>query len=158
MPAEEGKKAPEFSLDASTGEKIALKDFRGKKWVALYFYPKDETSGCTAEACDFRDQTKAFEKLGAVVLGVSPDPIKSHDKFIKKHGLTFPLLADTEKKTCEAYGVWIEKSMYGRKYMGVDRSTFLISPEGKIAKAWRKVKVPKHVDEVLAALKQSQTG
>ena len=154
MPAQEGKKAPPFNLETSTGKKIALKDFKDKKWVVLYFYPKDMTSGCTAESCDFRDRNAERRKLGAATLGVSPDGLKSHAKFIEKHGLNFPLLADESKKVCEAYAVWVQKSMYGRKYMGVERSTFLIDKSGKIARAWRKVKVPGHVDEVVAALKE----
>jgi peroxiredoxin Q/BCP len=158
MPAEEGKKAPAFTLPASTGGKIALKDFAGKQWVVLYFYPKDNTSGCTKEACDFRDRSGELKKLGAATLGVSPDGLKEHAKFVADHGLNFPLLADEDKTVCEKYGVWVEKSMYGRKYMGVERSTFLIDPSGKIVKAWRKVKVPGHVEEVAAALKSNQTA
>lgn len=154
MPAAEGEKAPAFNLPASTGEKIALRDFADKKWVVLYFYPKDDTPGCTKEACDFRDRSRSLRKLGAVVLGVSPDSLKKHDKFIQKHDLNFPLLADEEKKICEKYGVWVEKSMYGRKYMGVERSTFLISPKGKIAKAWRKVTVTEHGEIVEEALRE----
>jgi peroxiredoxin Q/BCP len=149
----EGKKAPAFALEATDGTKIALKDFAGKQPVVLYFYPKDMTSGCTTEACDFRDNGAALKKLGVAVLGVSPDSVKSHGKFTEKEQLNFPLLADVEKKVAEAYGVWVEKSMYGRKYMGIERSTFLIDKDGKIAKAWRKVKVPGHVAEVLAAAK-----
>lgn len=151
MAAEEGKKAPDFSLDSSTGKKISLKDMRGK-WVVLYFYPKDNTSGCTKEACDFRDRSNELKKRGAVVLGVSPDSLKSHKKFIDNYDLNFPLLADEAKKTLQDYGVWVEKSMYGRKYMGVERSTFLINPEGKIAKAWRKVSVTGHGEAVVKAL------
>lgn len=154
MAAEEGKAAPAISLDASTGKKIALKDFKGKKAVVLYFYPKDDTPGCTTEACDFRDSSARIKKLGAAILGVSPDGVAKHEKFIGKHDLNFPLLADEDKKACQAYGVWKEKSMYGRKYMGVERSTFVIDKKGKIAKAWRKVKVTGHVDEVTAALKE----
>lgn len=151
MAAEEGRKAPEFTLEASTGEKVSLKNYRGK-WVVLYFYPKDDTPGCTKEACDFRDHAAELRKLGAEVLGVSPDGLKRHAKFIEKHGLNFPLLADEETEACKAYGVWVEKSMYGRKYMGVERSTFLINPEGKIAKAWRKVSVTGHGEEVARTL------
>lgn len=156
----EGDKAPDFSLEAfangEAGGKIALKDYKGKNVVVLYFYPKDDTPGCTTEACDFRDRSKEIAKLGAVVIGVSPDDLKKHGKFVAKHELNFPLLADVEKKVCEAYGVWVEKSMYGRKYMGVERSTFIIGKDGKIAKAWRKVSVTdhgKHVVEALKALK-----
>jgi peroxiredoxin Q/BCP len=153
MAAEEGKKAPEFSLESSAGGKTALKDLRGQ-WVVLYFYPKDNTSGCTKEACDFRDRTKELKKLGAAVIGVSPDSLRSHKKFIENYKLNFPLLSDESKKTLQDYGVWVEKSMYGRKYMGVERSTFLIDPEGKIAKAWRKVSVTGHGEEVAKALKE----
>lgn len=156
MAAEEGKKAPAFALESSTGGKIALKDFKDKNWVALYFYPKDDTSGCTREACDFRDLTAEFEKAGAVILGVSPDDLKRHGKFTEKYGLTFPLLSDPEHIACQSYGVWVEKSMYGRKYMGVERSTFLIDPAGKIVKAWRKVSVPGHGEAVLEELKRSR--
>lgn len=154
MAAEEGKKAPAFNAQASTGKKIALKDYKDKKWVVLYFYPKDMTSGCTVEACDFRDNAAPLKKLGGAVLGVSPDDLKSHAKFVEKHQLNFPLLADEDKKVCQAYGVWVQKSMYGRKYMGVERSTFLIDKKGKIARAWRKVKVAGHVEAVAAALKE----
>ncbi len=153
MSAEQGKEAPDFNLEASTGGKVSLKQFKGR-WVALYFYPKDDTSGCTKEACDFRDNLKSLEKLGAVVLGVSPDDLKRHGKFSEKYSLNFPLLADPEKKTLEAYGVWVQKSMYGRKYMGVERSTFLIDPAGKIVKAWRKLSVTGHVAEVAAELEK----
>lgn len=154
MSAEEGQKAPPFELEASTGKKIALKDFAGKNHVVLYFYPKDDTPGCTTESCDFRDRQADLKKLGAVILGVSPDDLKSHGKFVAKHDLNFPLLADPEKKVLQAYDVWKQKSMYGRKYMGVERSTFLIGKDGKIAKAWRKVSVTGHGDEVEAALKE----
>ncbi|MBI1783756.1 thioredoxin-dependent thiol peroxidase [Candidatus Sumerlaeota bacterium] len=158
MAAEEGKKAPEFALEASTGEKISLKDFKQKSAVVLYFYPKDDTPGCTKEACDFRDQNTKIKKLGAVILGVSPDDLKKHAKFSGKFDLNFPLLSDIEKKVCQDYGVWVEKSMYGRKYMGVERSTFLIGKDGKIAKAWRKVSVTGHAEEVIAALKELNHG
>ena len=154
MPAEEGKKAPAFSLPSTEGRKIALKDFAGRSTVVLYFYPKDNTSGCTREACAFRDASAELKRLGAVVLGVSPDPVTSHNKFIEKHGLNFPLLADEDKKVCEHYGVWVEKSMYGRNYMGVERSTFVIDQGGKIFRAWRKVKIPGHDGQVLAAVQE----
>jgi peroxiredoxin Q/BCP len=153
MKADIGKKAPAFKLPATDGSTIALKDLAGKP-VVLYFYPKDMTSGCTVEACDFRDASAQLKKLGAVVLGVSPDPVKKHVKFTEKEKLNFPLLADEDHKVCEAYEVWKEKSMYGVKYMGVERSTFLIDKDGKLAKEWRKVKVEGHVAEVLAALKE----
>jgi peroxiredoxin Q/BCP len=152
MAAEEGKKAPAFNLPASGGGKVALKEALAQGPVVLYFYPKDMTSGCTAEACGFRDAMGDLRKLGAVVLGVSPDSVESHEKFIAKEKLNFQLLADTDKKVSEAYGVWVEKSMYGRKYMGVERATFLIGRDGRIARAWRKVKVPGHVAEVAAAV------
>jgi peroxiredoxin Q/BCP len=147
-----GSKAPDFTAPTDGGGKVSLKDFKGKT-VVLYFYPKDNTSGCTAEACDFRDTTAQFKKKKAVVLGVSPDSVKSHDNFKSKFDLPFPLLADEDHKIAEKYGVWKEKSMYGRKYMGVDRSTFLIDAEGKVARAWRKVKVSGHAEEVLAAVR-----
>ena len=148
-----GSKAPAFSALDQDGKKISLKDFTGKT-VVLFFYPKDMTPGCTTEACSFRDENAQFTKLGAVVLGVSPDDSKSHTKFIEKHSLNFPLLADTDKKICEAYQVWVEKSMYGKKYMGVERSTFVIGPDGKIAHIFRKVKPETHTAELLAAMKQ----
>ncbi|MDE1976040.1 MAG: thioredoxin-dependent thiol peroxidase [Elusimicrobia bacterium] len=142
-----GDKAPEFSAVDETGATRALSDYKGKT-VVLYFYPKDSTSGCTAEACDFRDRHAAFKKKGAVVLGVSPDSAKSHASFKEKQGLPFPLLVDEDKSLCQAYGVWKEKSMYGRKYMGVERSTFVIGPDGRIKNVWRKVSVPGHVEAV----------
>ncbi len=146
-----GDKAPAFSLKDGEGNKISLSDFKGKTLV-LYFYPKDMTSGCTQESCDFRDAYPKFKKKGAVILGVSRDDEKSHQKFSAKYDLPFPLLADTETKMCEAYGVWKEKSMYGRKYMGIERSTFVIGPDGKIQEIYAKVKVPGHVDAVLGAV------
>jgi thioredoxin-dependent peroxiredoxin len=156
MTLEIGHKAPNFRLPAADQKSISLEDFLGKS-VILYFYPKDMTSGCTAQACDFRDASADLSKLGVVVLGVSPDPIKSQAKFIEKEKLNFPLLSDADHAVSEKYGVWIEKSMYGRKYMGVDRSTFLIGPDGKIARIWRKVKVPGHVAQVLAAARELQS-
>ena len=153
MVAEEGKKAPDFNLPASTGGNVSLDDYAGNQTVVLYFYPKDSTPGCTTEACSFRDNQERVTALGAVVLGVSPDSLKSHVKFIEKYDLNFPLLADEGHAVCEDYGVWTEKTMCGRRYMGVERSTFLIDKSGKIARAWRKVKVDGHTDEVLAALK-----
>ena len=145
-----GTKAPAFNLPTDGGGKLSLSALKGKK-VILYFYPKDDTSGCTREAIDFNGLKEAFAKAGAVVVGVSPDSAASHDKFKKKHGLDFPLIADEEKAMLEAYGVWTEKSMYGRKYMGVERTTLLIGADGKVAQVWNKVKVPGHADEVLAA-------
>jgi thioredoxin-dependent peroxiredoxin len=147
-----GDAAPDFTLPRDGGGRMSLADFKGKTLV-LYFYPKDDTSGCTMEAQDFNRLAGNFAAAGAAVVGASPDPVKSHDKFRDKYELTFPLLADESKDMLEAYGVWVEKSMYGRKYMGVERSTFLIGPDGRIAKAWRKVKVPGHAEEVLAAAK-----
>jgi peroxiredoxin Q/BCP len=145
-----GDAAPNFDLPADGGGRVALADFKGKA-VVLYFYPKDDTSGCTSEAQGFTEAAADFAAAGAVVVGVSPDSAASHDKFKAKYGLNLRLGADVEKTVCEAYGVWVEKSMYGRQYMGVERSTFLIDAKGQIAKAWRKVKVPGHVAEVLAA-------
>lgn len=147
----EGKKAPAFTLPNENGEKISLKDYKGKN-IILYFYPKDMTSGCTQEACDFRDAFPKFENTDAVVLGISKDPIKKHKQFIEKYDLPFSLLSDEEGEICEKYGVWKEKSMYGRKYMGIERSTFIIDKEGKINKIFRKVKVTGHVQEVIKSL------
>jgi peroxiredoxin Q/BCP len=146
------KLAPDFDLATDGGGRIALSDLRGKN-VVVYFYPKDDTSGCTLEAIDFTKSAKAFAKANTVVVGISPDTGKSHDKFKAKHGLGITLAADPEKAAIEAYGVWAEKSMYGRKYMGVERSTFLIDADGRIAREWRKLKVPGHVEEVLEAAK-----
>jgi peroxiredoxin Q/BCP len=148
----EGDKAPDFHLPASNGQSIGLKNIKGKN-VVLYFYPKDDTPGCTVQACGFRDAYIDIEKLGAVVLGISPNNLKSHDKFIEKFNLPFTLLADEEKKMAQDYGVWIEKSMYGKKYMGVARSTFIIDKAGKIAKIFEKVTPKDHEKEVLEALR-----
>lgn len=148
---EVGQTAPEFELNDGAGNRVRLADFRGRK-VVLYFYPKDATPGCTQEACDLRDRHGEIRAAGAVVLGVSPDTEQSHRKFAAKHGLPFPLLADPEHAAAEAYGVWKEKSMYGRTYMGIERSTFLIDEEGRIAAIWPKVKVSGHADAVLAAV------
>jgi thioredoxin-dependent peroxiredoxin len=150
MSVDVGDKAPPFKLPADGGGVISLEDFEGKT-VVLYFYPKDDTSGCTAEACAFRDVLPDFSEVKAQVIGVSRDPVKSHDKFKEKYGLTFPLVSDEDGKVCEAYGTWVEKSMYGRKYMGIERSTFLIDRHGVIRNVWRKVKVPGHAGEVLKA-------
>jgi len=152
MVAEVGQKAPAFTLPAGDGGKISLADYVGKNVVVLYFYPKDMTPGCTTEACNFRDESSAIKKLGAVVLGVSPDSPKSHVRFAEQQRLNFPLLADEDHAVCERYGVWTEKTMAGHKYMGVERSTFLIDKKGAIVRAWRKVKVDGHVPEVLAAI------
>ena len=145
-----GDQAPDFTLQTDGGATLSLKQLRGKA-VILYFYPKDDTSGCTTEACGFRDALPDFSKATATVVGVSRDSAASHDKFKRKHGLTFALAADVEGTVCEAYGTWVEKSMYGRKYMGIERATFLIDGKGAIRQIWRKVKVPGHVAEVLAA-------
>lgn len=146
-----GSKAPAFTLLSDSGEKISLKDFKGKT-VILYFYPKDLTSGCTQQACDFSDQHTKFKKKDGIVLGISKDSVESHQKFKSKYSLPFILLSDPETEVCQAYGVWKEKSMYGRKYMGIERTTFVISPEGKISKIYPKVKVNGHVEQVLAEL------
>ncbi len=146
----EGDAAPDFDLPTDGGGRFKLSEQRGKA-VIVYFYPKDDTSGCTREAIDFSARKAEFEKAGATVVGLSPDSARDHDKFKAKHELTIALAADEEKAAAGAYGVWIEKSMYGRKYMGVDRSTFLIDREGKLAGIWRKVKVEGHVQEVLDA-------
>lgn len=147
----EGKIAPAFTLPASNGKKVSLKDYRGKK-VVLYFYPKDSTPGCTQEACQFRDSLPEFDRRDAVILGVSPDGLSSHAKFIEKFDLPFLLLADEDHAIAEKYGVWQEKNMCGRKYMGVVRTTFLIDTQGKIAKSFLKVKVNGHEQEVLSSL------
>ena len=147
-----GDKAPSFTLPTDAGGEISLSQLKGKS-VVLYFYPKDDTSGCTAEAIAFSKDSKAFKTQGAVVVGVSKDSPASHDKFKAKHGLSLVLASDEEIKTAQAYGVWVEKSMYGRRYMGMERATFLIDDEGVIRRVWRKVKVPGHAAEVLAAVK-----
>ncbi len=149
----EGNKAPAFNMPSSTGKNITLEEFEGKKHVVLYFYPKDDTPGCTVEACGFRDRFREIEKQDAVILGVSPDGDKSHQKFISKFKLPFTLLSDEEKSLCKTYGVWVQKSMYGKEYMGVARTTFLIGKDGKIAKIFEKVKTDIHNDEVLETLK-----
>lgn len=149
---EEGSKAPDFTLSADDGKKVSLGDFQGK-YVVLYFYPKDDTPGCTKEACAFRDARTDIEKLGAVVLGVSPDSVESHVKFRDKFSLNFPLLADPDHAVAEKYGAWREKNMYGKKSMGVQRSTFLIAPDGKLAKVWKRVSVDGHDTAVLEAVR-----
>jgi thioredoxin-dependent peroxiredoxin len=155
MTVEAGMAAPNFTLEANNGEKISLSDFQGKN-IVLYFYPKDMTPGCTTEACDFRDQYENFEALNAVILGVSPDPVNKHVKFVEKYGLPFLLLADPDHQVAEAYGVWQLKKNYGKEYMGIERSTFVIDKEGKIAKEWRKVKVKGHVEEALNFIRENQ--
>lgn len=149
---EAGKPAPEISLPDQDGKIVKLSKLKGSP-VVLYFYPKDDTSGCTKEACAFRDAIPDYAKLGAKIVGVSPDGPESHAKFVKKHGLPFTLLADTDKAACEAYGVWKEKSMYGREYMGVERTTFVIDAKGIVRQIFPKVKVEGHSSEVLKAIK-----
>ena len=146
-----GQKAPAFTLLNEKGDKVSLSDFKGKK-VVLYFYPKDDTPGCTKEACDFRDGKDDIRGSRAVVLGVSADSVESHKKFSNKFNLNFPLLSDVDKKVIQAYDVWKEKSMYGRKYMGIERTTYVIDEQGKIAHVFPKVKVNSHLDEVLSEL------
>jgi len=148
---EEGKPAPTFTLPSDSGETISLESLRGKP-VVLYFYPKDDTPGCTTQACGIRDAFGKFEKAGAVVLGVSPDSAESHVKFRDKYELPFTLLADEDHATAEAYGVWVEKNMAGKTFMGVERSTFVIDADGNVAKVMRRVKPDTHADDVLAAL------
>ncbi|MCG8445612.1 MAG: peroxiredoxin [Hyphomicrobiales bacterium] len=150
----EGTEAPAFSLPATGDRTISLSDYSGK-FLVLYFYPKDDTSGCTKEAIAFSGLKDSIEKAGAAILGVSPDSVVSHEKFKKKHALEIDLASDEEKAMLESYGEWVEKSMYGRKYMGVERSTFLIGPDGKIVKVWRKVKVPGHAEAVLKAIEEA---
>ncbi len=146
-----GKKAPAFSGITDEGKTVSLSQLKGKT-VVLYFYPKDDTPGCTAEACDFSANIKTFTKSDAVIIGVSKDSVKSHQKFKTKYKLAFPLLSDESGEICEAYGVWVEKSMYGKKYMGIERSTFVIDPQGVLKAVFRKVKVNGHTAEVLGAL------
>ena len=148
---EAGAKAPRFKLPSDEGRTVSLDDLKGKK-IVLYFYPKDDTSGCTAQACEFRDNWKSVQAAGAVVLGVSPDGVTSHGKFKAKYQLPFPLLADEDHALAEAYGAWGEKSMYGRKYHGILRTTFVIGADGRIVKVFQKVKPKGHAAEVLAAL------
>lgn len=150
---EPGKKAPTFSLPSDDGGRVKLADLAGGP-VVLYFYPRDNTPGCTREACAFRDEKAQLKKLGATVLGVSTDSVASHEKFRDKFKLNFPLLADTDHKVAEKYGAWREKNMYGKKSMGIQRSTFLIDAEGKVAKVWKRVSVDGHDAQVIAALKE----
>lgn len=152
MALKEGDRAPDFTLESSEGGKVALKDLKGKK-VVLYFYPKDNTPGCTREACSLRDHNAELKKAGVVVLGVSKDSISSHQNFAKKYALPFALLSDADTKMAASYGAWGEKTLYGRKFMGMIRMTFLINEQGKVAKIWPKVKVDTHGADVLAAVK-----
>lgn len=147
-----GDKAPDFTIMSETGEEVSLSDFVGKSDVVLYFYPKDNTSGCTKEACSFRDNIREIETKGAVVLGISPDSVKSHQSFIQKHNLNFTLLSDPDHKVAQAYGVWVEKSMYGRKYWGILRTTFIIGRDGIIKHVFERVKPAGHAEEVLVIL------
>lgn len=147
--------APNFTLINEKEEEVSLSDFRGKK-VVLYFYPKDMTPGCTTEACDFRDHYQSFEDLNAVILGISGDTADKHTKFIEKYGLPFSLLVDDTHEVAEKYGVWVLKKMYGREFMGIERSTFLINEDGIVEKEWRKVKVKNHIEEVLTYLKEGE--
>jgi peroxiredoxin Q/BCP len=148
-----GNEAPDFELEASNGEKVKLSDYRGQN-VVLYFYPKDLTTACTQQSCDFRDANAEMLRMNTVILGISLDPVKTHERFIGKHGLPFLLLADTEHQVCELYGVWQMKKLYGREYMGLVRSTFLIDANGKLAQEWRNIRVKGHVDKVLEAVKE----
>ena len=152
MPIDVGDRAPGFDLPADDGRNLSLAQLKGES-VALYFYPKDDTSGCTKEAEAFRDLKKKFGAAGVELVGVSKDTVASHKAFKSGYGLNFPLVSDTDGKLCGAYGVWVEKSMYGRKYFGIERSTFLIDAKGIVRRAWRKVKVPGHAEDVLAAAK-----
>jgi thioredoxin-dependent peroxiredoxin len=148
-----GSKAPDFTLPASNGGNVSLTDFKGKH-VILYFYPKDMTPGCTTQACDFKEFHESFTELDAIILGVSPDPIERHGKFIEKYGLPFLLLADIDHQVAEAYGVWTLKKNFGKEYMGIERSTFIIDKKGNLIKEWRKVKVKGHVEEALTFVKE----
>ena len=150
---EEGKKAPAFRLPSDSGKQVALSDFLGKP-VVVYFYPRDNTPGCTREACAFRDRQAELQALGVQVLGISPDSVESHQKFRDKYQLNFPLLSDSDHKVAEKYGAWREKTMYGKKTMGIQRSTFLIDAQGRVVKIWKKVNVDGHDQEVLAAARQ----
>jgi thioredoxin-dependent peroxiredoxin len=150
MSVELGSKAPDFTMPTDGNGSVTLSKLKGKK-VVLYFYPKDDTSGCTAEACGFRDSFPDYAGAGAVVIGISKDSVASHDKFKKKHNLPFILASDAGSDVCEKYGTWVEKSMYGRKYMGIERCTYLLDQEGVVRGVWHRVKVPRHVAEVLKA-------
>jgi|SRR5690625_447504 len=149
MSIEVGQKAPNFTLENETGEEVSLSDFKGKN-IILYFYPKDMTPGCTTQACDFRDNYEQFQDTDTVILGVSPDPIERHTKFIEKHNLPFPLLADVNHEVAKLYGVWKLKKMFGKEFYGIERSTFIIDKAGIIQKVYRKVKVKGHIDDTLS--------
>ena len=153
MSAEIGKQAPDFTLENQDGKQISLSDYQGKN-VVLYFYPKDMTPGCTTQACDFRDNYQAFEQEDTVIVGISPDPIERHQKFIEKHGLPFELLADTEQEVATLYDVWKLKNMFGKEFYGIERSTFIIDKQGILQKIDRKVKVKGHIEETLAFVKE----
>ncbi|MFB1083308.1 thioredoxin-dependent thiol peroxidase [Jeotgalibacillus sp. JSM ZJ347] len=153
MTAEKGQKAPDFKLKTQDGSEISLSDYKGKKQVVLYFYPKDMTPGCTTQACDFRDHHESFEELDAVILGISPDPEEKHKKFVDKHDLPFTLLVDEDHKVAEDYGVWQLKKTFGKEYMGIVRSTFAIDKDGTILNEWRGVRVKGHVEETLQYLR-----
>ncbi|WP_077324576.1 thioredoxin-dependent thiol peroxidase [Virgibacillus siamensis] len=154
MSIEVGKQAPDFTLQNQDGDEVSLSDFKGKS-VVLYFYPKDMTPGCTTEACEFRDAQESFSELDAIIIGVSPDPIEKHQKFIEKHDLPFLLLADENHDAAEKYGVWKLKKNFGKEYYGIERSTFIIDPDGNIQKEFRKVKVDGHVEEALQFVKNN---
>jgi peroxiredoxin len=149
----EGSKAPEIDLPCDNGGHFCLSDMKGET-LLVYFYPKDDTTGCTAQACSFNENLKSLERLGVAVVGISKDSVKKHDKFKAKYDLQFPLASDEDGDVCERYGVWVQKSMYGRTYMGIERTSFLIDASGKIAKIWPKVKVAGHTDDVLTAIKE----
>ena len=153
MTLKEGDKAPQFDLPTDGGKRLSLSELKGKK-VVLYFYPKDDTPGCTKEAIGFTEALPKFKRAGAVILGASKDPVEKHAKFRTKYDLKIPLLSDEDGTLCKDYGVWTKKMNYGKSYMGIERSTFLIDGKGKIAKIWRKVRVPGHVEEVLEATKE----
>lgn len=155
MTIEIGQQVPDFSMKGNEGKQLQLADYRGK-YVVLYFYPKDMTPGCTTQACEFRDQHESFKDVNAVILGVSPDPLHRHEKFINKHDLPFELIADEEHELAEAFGVWKLKKNFGKEYMGIERSTFIIDPDGKLVKEWRKVKVKGHVEEALEYLREQK--
>lgn len=154
MTVKVGEKAPDFTLKNQDGEEVSLSQYKGKN-IVLYFYPKDMTPGCTTQACDFRDNYSEFDELNTVILGISPDPIERHQKFIDKHDLPFPLLADTEHEVAELYDVWKLKKMFGREYYGIERSTFIIDAEGIVREVWRRVRVKGHIEKTLQFVKEN---